>query len=349
MSRLPYVFLTYITVPHSSHIHLQDFGLSRVQQNGEKLVCTKPTGTWAYWAPEIVLQKPQDFAVDMWAFGLLVYIVLMGYHPFDPSGTRTDAEIIAEIADGQYDVASQWYQEISPSAKDFIKQLLVKDPTKRLTADEALEHPWLKGEANLKSPLSEGHAARLQAFRRLEELRANVFAVIIALSSPKEGFLASENARRIEKSMTANQTVMRSTFDLFDKDSSGYISKDEFAQVLAALGQSPSRDDLDQMMKSIDVDGDGRVSFEEFASMMQQCLFTRGHLSEKDLQAAFRVFDKNRDGYISVSELMHVMSMLGHGELSRKQAEDFIATADLNGDGKIEYSEFAKMMSNIIT
>ena len=66
-------------------------------------MASRADGTWAYWAPEIVMRKPQDAAVDMWAFGLLVYIVLMGYHPFDPKGTRSDAEILAEIAKGRYD------------------------------------------------------------------------------------------------------------------------------------------------------------------------------------------------------------------------------------------------------
>ena len=60
-------------------------------------------GTWAYWAPEIFKKRPQNQAVDMWAFGCLVYIVLMGYHPFDPYGDSSDAEMISAITKGTYD------------------------------------------------------------------------------------------------------------------------------------------------------------------------------------------------------------------------------------------------------
>ena len=97
----------------NADVKIADFGLSRIQLPGEKLIASCPDGTWAYWAPEIVLRKPQDASVDMWAFGLLVYIFLMGYHPFDPTGTRTDAEIIAEIAQGHYDGQSRSFTTVS--------------------------------------------------------------------------------------------------------------------------------------------------------------------------------------------------------------------------------------------
>uniref|UniRef100_M4B408 Protein kinase domain-containing protein n=1 Tax=Hyaloperonospora arabidopsidis (strain Emoy2) TaxID=559515 RepID=M4B408_HYAAE len=85
------------------NVKLADFGTSRRQRHGEQVIENFPTGTLAYWAPEIVTHQPQDFSVDMWAFGVLAYITLTGVHPFDPRGEKSDAEIVNDIARGSYD------------------------------------------------------------------------------------------------------------------------------------------------------------------------------------------------------------------------------------------------------
>eukprot|EP00644_Phytophthora_capsici_P014907 jgi/Phyca11/554820/estExt2_Genewise1Plus.C_PHYCAscaffold_650113 len=147
-----------------ANVKVADFGLSRRQRQGEQIIEKFPNGTVAYWAPEIITRHPQDFSVDMWAFGVLAYITLTGVHPFDPRGDKSDAEIVKEIATGSYDGKFHSHlctSSLSADAKDFLTQLLDSDPSKRLTATQAMLHPWLSGLKTSVEPFDSGHTQRL--------------------------------------------------------------------------------------------------------------------------------------------------------------------------------------------
>ena len=94
------------------------------------------------------------------------------------------------------------------------------------------------------------------------------------------------------------------------------------------------------MMTEVDTDGDGEIDFDEFLSMMKEMSGD----SEKELLQAFQVFDKNKDGFISVDELRQVMATLGETQ-SQEEIEEMIKEADQDGDGQVDYNEFVKMMS----
>merc|ERR1711973_127456 len=131
----------------------------------------------------------------------------------------------------------------------------------------------------------------------------------------------------------------KEAFDLFDKDKNGIISSVELSTVMKNLGHEPSEAELKQMMTEVDTDGDGEIDFDEFLSMMKEMSGD----SEKELLQAFQVFDKNKDGFISVDELRQVMATLGE-TLSQEEIEEMIKEADQDGDGQVDYNEFVKMM-----
>ncbi|XP_070841853.1 serine/threonine-protein kinase H1-like [Chaetodon trifascialis] len=97
-------------------------------------------GTPEYMAPEVLLRRPYSCAVDMWALGVIAYIVLSGSMPFeDDSRTR----LYRSIVRGKYSFHGDPWPSVSNLAKDFIRRLLPLDPTARLTADQAIHHPWV--------------------------------------------------------------------------------------------------------------------------------------------------------------------------------------------------------------
>jgi len=121
-----------------THVMISDFGLSRVL--GEESVAFTACGTPYYVAPEVVTSRGYGKEVDLWSVGVITYFLLAGFPPF--MGETLPA-IIEQIVSGEYDFPSPYWDQVSSKAKDFISKLLEVDPSKRLTADAALKHPWL--------------------------------------------------------------------------------------------------------------------------------------------------------------------------------------------------------------
>ena len=93
-----------------------------------------------YMSPEIWNEEPYGKPCDMWAFGVITYILLAGYPPF--SEEKRD-KLIHQIKSGKFVFHQQYWTEVSEEAKDFIVKLLVVNPEKRMTAAECFDHPWV--------------------------------------------------------------------------------------------------------------------------------------------------------------------------------------------------------------
>jgi len=139
----------------------------------------------------------------------------------------------------------------------------------------------------------------------------------------------------------------KEAFDYFDKDGSGSISSDELLQVMRAMGQNPTEDELLNLVMEVDIDGNGTIDFPEFLEMMKKKATEVDE--EADLREAFKLFDRNRDGYIDRKELKKVTSMLGT-MLTTEELDEFMRDADVvrgDGNGKLDYDEFVKMLLSI--
>ncbi|CAD5206687.1 unnamed protein product [Bursaphelenchus okinawaensis] len=124
-------------------IKLIDFGLSRIIRPGEQV--KDMIGTPEFVAPEVVNYEPLAPATDMWALGVVTYILLSGGSPF--LGASRD-ETFCNITAVKYHFSTQYFGKVSPHAKDFISRLFVRDIRKRATVDECLRHPWIRGPDN---------------------------------------------------------------------------------------------------------------------------------------------------------------------------------------------------------
>jgi len=119
-------------------IKIADFGLSK--DFGEEQLQTS-VGTPDYVAPEVLMGEPYDIAVDIWSIGVISYVLLCGFPPFYGDSQK---ELFENIMDGRYDFPAPEWTEVSKEAKNFIQRILLVDPEKRYTAEEALADEWLK-------------------------------------------------------------------------------------------------------------------------------------------------------------------------------------------------------------
>ncbi|KAI5694342.1 hypothetical protein M8J76_004772 [Diaphorina citri] len=133
--------LLYYSRDEDSKIMISDFGLSKME---DSRTMATACGTPGYVAPEVLAQKPYGKAVDVWSIGVISYILLCGYPPFYD---ENDANLFAQILKGEFEFDAPYWDDISDSAKDFIRHLMCVDPERRFTCKQALAHEWICGNA----------------------------------------------------------------------------------------------------------------------------------------------------------------------------------------------------------
>jgi calcium-dependent protein kinase len=298
-------------------VALADFGLAVYSEDETFHLLV---GTPAYWAPEMVRREPFGLSVDMWALGCVLYILLCGVHPFDPTGEAPEAQILARVASGQYDKSNKEYTMLSSAAKDLLRHLLDPDPARRYTAKRALEHPWLTTEMS-RDPLTSDHVAKLSGYR-----------VLVLIKTGMRDMLRQAEA---------------DLFDRLDENGDGYISREELTKGLQAVGFDLSEAEIDAFLKLVDTDGDELISKAEFAEVLAK-RFDKDtappvaeHASLEDLAILFKALDKDSDGYVNADDVYHVLTLLGStATKSLVQAEWSQVTEDESG--LVSFADFVK-------
>uniref|UniRef100_A0A1I7VHP9 Protein kinase domain-containing protein n=1 Tax=Loa loa TaxID=7209 RepID=A0A1I7VHP9_LOALO len=187
-----------------SKIKLIDFGLSRRILPGT--VVKDMIGTPEFVAPEVVNYEPLSTATDMWALGVVTYILLSGGSPF--LGETRD-ETFVNISAVNYHFSERYFEHISPYAKDFISHLFIRDQRKRATVDECLRHPWIRGPDGLVNDVRQYSMismAQIRSFKiRLRWRRA--VDIVIACNR-----MTADARSTIQKALEAGRSVS-SRFD----------------------------------------------------------------------------------------------------------------------------------------
>ncbi|KAJ0029579.1 hypothetical protein NQD34_004576 [Periophthalmus magnuspinnatus] len=132
--------LLYYHPGADSKIIITDFGLANSRKKGDECLMKTTCGTPEYIAPEILVRKPYTNAVDMWALGVISYILLSGTMPFEDDNRM---RLYRQILKGKYSFTGEPWPSVSNLAKDFVERILTVDPAQRLTAGQALKHPWI--------------------------------------------------------------------------------------------------------------------------------------------------------------------------------------------------------------
>jgi calcium/calmodulin-dependent protein kinase I len=192
--------LLLMSEDNDSFIKLADFGFAARVHQPKSL--TKQCGTPFFVAPEILTRKPYDQQSDMWSVGCIVFLLLSGNLPFLG---RSQKELFRKIVAGKYEFNEEDWQNISDDAKDMVSNLLVLNPDKRLTADQALKHAWLKLSKDRLSMIGlQSTSQRLKSFNAKMKLRSAMIAVDWISSLKQVSWMSSRNLAETSKNSSTN-------------------------------------------------------------------------------------------------------------------------------------------------
>ncbi|CAL0310855.1 unnamed protein product [Lupinus luteus] len=303
-------------------IKATDFGLSVFIEEGK--LYRDIVGSAYYVAPE-VLKRRCGKEIDIWSAGVILYILLSGVPPF---WAETEKGIFDAILEGVIDFESQPWPNISDSAKDLVRKMLIQDPKKRITSTQVLEHPWIKDGNASDKPIDSAVFSRMKQFRAMNKLKKLALKVIAENMSEED------------------IQGLKAMFTNMDTDKSGSITYEELKAGLQRLGSKLTEAEVKQLMEAADVDGNGTIDYIEFITATMH----RHKLENDDsLYKAFQYFDKDNSGFITGDELQTAMKEYGMGDDATineiiSEVDTIISEVDTDNDGRINFEEFCAMM-----
>ncbi|XP_033736501.1 calmodulin-like [Pecten maximus] len=129
---------------------------------------------------------------------------------------------------------------------------------------------------------------------------------------------------------------------MFDLHDNGKVTVENLMLVMKTLGMNPTKEEVEDILKDMDIDGDGMINFDDFSKRMK--VEMESTEEEAELRNAFKLFDKDKSGKIDFEELRVALSSIGES-LTDEQVQKMLQEADRNGDGEIDYEEFITMMN----
>ncbi|CAB9501553.1 MAP kinase-activated protein kinase 2 (Fragment) [Seminavis robusta] len=298
-----------------------DFGLAAY---GDRF--TELEGSTYYMSPQVI-QGNYDCKCDIWSCGVIAYVCLAGFAPFDGADEQ---DVVQSILCGRVDFEDASWDDVSENAMDFIAYLLAYEEDNRPTAEQALQHPWLQQirqrrdiHCQKRRESTRMSLGNLQSFQANSKLKQCVCSLI-----------ASQFLKKQEKEEIDN--VFRS----LDHDCDGKLTRQDVeTSYKEFFGHALSDADLNSMFEQVNFSGSGAIEYSEFvvASLMEKNL-----IDDFKLMAAFKIFDKENKGYISVDNLKEVLSL--DDDMEGYILNVIVRQVDDNGDGKISFDEFKDMM-----
>ncbi|XP_053085034.1 calcium/calmodulin-dependent protein kinase (CaM kinase) II beta 1 isoform X17 [Pangasianodon hypophthalmus] len=186
-------------------VKLADFGLA-IEVQGDQQAWFGFAGTPGYLSPEVLRKEAYGKPVDIWACGVILYILLVGYPPF---WDEDQHKLYQQIKAGAYDFPSPEWDTVTPEAKNLINQMLTINPAKRITAQEALKHPWVCQRSTVASMMHRQETVEcLKKFNARRKLKGAILTTMLVsrnFSAAKS--LLNKKADVKESSDSSNATV----------------------------------------------------------------------------------------------------------------------------------------------
>jgi len=297
-------------------VKIIDFGTAQiVSESGTPLIPASEGNTWAYCPPEVLDHKSKEISgmlihpsLDMWSLGIILYIMLVGAHPFDLEGGTPDDEVARQVIRSNLQppplVDSEYTDHLSPSAIDLIQRLLAYDSNDRLSASEMLEHPWVRGETAREDKLADSDK-KLSTFRVFKSgLETDVFEKLFTWSE--------EGAEEVAK----KTSLIERSFRSFDAQQKGYITRKDLKKLTP---MKSFKNDSDE-----DEDGDETLTLSTFSDLLSE------HMQNKYFKEGHVVYNEGEEG----NEMFFINS--GVVEISTKEGFKLrLQQGDFVGEGAL--------------
>ncbi len=312
-------------------IKVCDFGTSKMVEKGA--VQKKLVGSSYYIAPEVI-KKNYNEKCDVWSCGVIMYILLSGRPPF---GGDDDNEIMSNVKKGKYDLETSPFNKVSKNALDLIRKLLIMDKDKRISAQEALNHPWFKEQKakELYNQIKDENVIK-KLLSNLKKYRRNSVIQETALAYLVHNFPQMKDVINACK-----------LFNQIDINGDGKITEAELYKGLSLKIKSDTlKEEVHGIYKNLDMDNNGFIEYEEF---VRAAVSKEKFMNDNILRFAFRYFDKDGSGEITFDEIEEVFKKNVADKKNVTQGlKQIINEVDINGDGIISFEEFAIVMKKML-
>ncbi|KAG1330732.1 hypothetical protein COCNU_02G007000 [Cocos nucifera] len=270
----------------SSRLKAIDFGLSDFVKPDERL--NDIVGSAYYVAPE-VLHRSYSTEADVWSIGVIAYILLCGSRPF---WARTESGIFRAVLKAEPSFSEPPWPSLSPEAKDFVRRLLSKDPRRRMTAAQALSHPWIRNYSDIKPPLDILTFRLIKAYMRSSSLRK---AALRALS----------------KTLTVDELFyLKGQFALLEPNKNGCITLENIKMALMKNATDAMKESrIQDLLISLSALQYRRMDFDEFCAATLSVHQLEGlDRWEQHARCAYELFEKHGNRAIVIEELASALS-----------------------------------------
>eukprot|EP01022_Parablepharisma_sp_SALTPOND_P018088 TRINITY_DN293_c0_g1_i1.p1 TRINITY_DN293_c0_g1~~TRINITY_DN293_c0_g1_i1.p1 ORF type:complete len:552 (+),score=64.24 TRINITY_DN293_c0_g1_i1:2543-4198(+) len=305
----------FSSVEPDAEIKIIDFGLSTkfIKEHRMRDI----VGTPYYVAPE-VLEGVYTNACDVWSVGVVLYIMLDGRPPFN----GTSSEVLSKVAKAAVFFPERQWRNISTDAKDLILKMLEKNVEKRYTAKQCLDHSWFQKHGDTSFPqLDVKLLNRLKNYKKQSRFKQEVLGIVTKFLHPL-----------VVKYYTNN-------FRAIDQNEDGYISVPDLIQSAKENNIEITEAEATQLLQVLDFDKNGHCSISDFVAASVDKKFC----SEEIAKLAFDHFDVQKDGFITVMDLITAFQR-GTKKYTDKEIEEILGEVDLDKDGKITFQQFKEIL-----
>ena len=225
---------------------------------------------------------------------------------------------------GRYDFDGPQWEKVSPKAKDLISKLMVVDPEKRISAREALKHPWIKEMKKSKVDYESTKTIinNLRQFTKVGRFKKEALNVIVSYLEEQE----------IKK--------LRDAFRYCDEDNTGMITITQLQKVMKDIGLTVSENEMSKIIEKIQIEPSDKINYTPFIAAAMN---SKHYIDEEMLWLAFKHFDVDNSGFITFDDIKEFMQKTGK-VISDEVIKQMIKDNDFTRDGKISFVDFCMVM-----